>query len=120
MPNRPAKPCKVPNCSGLTLDPSGYCDNHAALRPERRADDYRVSAARRGYGFSWRKIRMRVLIQSGIPQDKWPLYDIDHLPRYNPAIEPDHLQYTLYPRLRAEHSRKTIREDGGYGCAKAY
>jgi 5-methylcytosine-specific restriction protein A len=31
MPHRPARPCKVPSCPGLTLDSSGYCPKHIGL-----------------------------------------------------------------------------------------
>ncbi|MPL66026.1 hypothetical protein SDC9_11694 [bioreactor metagenome] len=120
MPYKPARPCKYPMCPGLTHDPSGYCDDHALLRTQARKPDIRRSASHRGYGDGWRKIRERVLVTTGIPSERWPEYDIDHMPRYNPAIEPDHEKYTLIPRLRGEHSRKTIKEDGGYGRKKSY
>ena len=115
MPYKPARPCKVPSCPGLTHDQSGYCDNHAALRPAARARDYRPSAAQRGYDVGWRKIRCKVLQKAGIPRAEWWRYDVDHNPPYNPAIEPDHEKYTLIPRLHGEHSRKTVIEDGGWG-----
>jgi hypothetical protein len=59
-----------------------------------------------------------VLRAYGIPEEKWHLYAVDHSPRYNPDIEPDHEQYTLTPRLIADHNRKTAAEDGGFGNIK--
>ena len=115
MPTKPARMCKYPYCPNLTFDPSGYCDVHAAMRPAARMPDKRPSAPRRGYGRDWQKIRAEVLTKAGIPRELWPLYDIDHNPRYNPAIEPDHRKYTLIPRLHGEHSSKTNHEDGGFG-----
>jgi len=48
---------------------------------------------------------------SGIPQNQWPLYDVDHNPPYDPIKEPDHRRYVLVPRLRSDHSRKTATQD---------
>ncbi len=115
MPTKPARMCKYPYCPNLTSDSSGYCDVHAAMRPAGRMPDKRPSSPRRGYGRDWQKIRAEVLTKTGIPRNLWPLYDIDHNPPYNPAIEPDHRKYTLIPRLHGEHSSKTCREDGGFG-----
>jgi len=115
MPTKPARMCKYPYCPNLTSDSSGYCDVHAAMRPAGRMPDKRPSSPRRGYGRDWQKIRAEVLTKTGIPRNLWPLYDIDHNPPYNPAVEPDHRKYTLIPRLHGEHSSKTCREDGGFG-----
>lgn len=117
MPHAPAKPCRHPGCPALNHD--GYCPAHLPLYPayERRPDS-RPSSSRRGYGASWRKIREDVLRAHGIPRDRWPLYDVDHCPPYDPTREPDHRKYTLTPRLHGDHSRKTVREDGGWGKAR--
>ena len=116
MPTKPAKPCRVRTCANLTASPSGYCDLHAHLyKPFTRSTDTRTSSSARGYGAKWRSIRAKVLKNAGIPKEQWPLYDVDHNPPYNPAVEPNHLMYTLIPRLHSEHSRKTAKEDGGFG-----
>ena len=73
--------------------------------------DARKSAARRGYGHKWRKIREEVLSRAGIPQHHWYLYDVDHNPPYDPDVEPDHRKYELVPLLHAEHSWKTAERD---------
>ena len=112
---KPARACRWPYCPNITRDPSGYCDNHADKRAIPRKPDNRPSSPMRGYGTEWRRIRIEVLRASGIPESDWPQYDIDHVPRYDKAREPDHRKYNLIPRLRAVHSRKTIREDGGFG-----
>lgn len=79
----------------------------------------RPSRSKRGYDSYWYKVvRPRVLFANGIPRDRWHLYDVDHRPAYNPAIEPDHWKYQLVPMLRAEHSRKTSAVDGGLGHGK--
>lgn len=107
MPDRPYRPCR--KCGTAHRNASGYCDAHAALAKAR------PSTAGRGYGAAWRSVRQRVLAAACIPPAQWHLYDVDHSPAYNPAIEPDHNRYTLTPRLHAEHSRKTASVDGGFG-----
>lgn len=115
MPTKPARMCKYPYCPNLTTDPSGYCNTHAILRQTGRMPDKRPSSPRRGYGRDWQKIRAEVLTKAKIPQNLWPLYDVDHNPPYDASIEPDHRKYMLIPRLHGEHSSKTNREDGGFG-----
>jgi hypothetical protein len=109
--------CRAPACRRLAVDGTSYCLEHAYLQQEsaKPKHDSRPSPSRRGYGTNWRKIRERILASSGIPREQWRRYDIDHNPPYNPAVEPDHNKYTLIPRLHGDHSRKTIREDGGFG-----
>ncbi len=75
------------------------------------ASDDRPSAARRGYGSEWRKIRAEVLERAGIPRSEWTRYDVDHRPPYDPAVEPDHRKYRLVPMLHDEHSEKTSTFD---------
>jgi 5-methylcytosine-specific restriction protein A len=119
VPSKPARPCKIPTCPKLTLDKTGFCADHAHLYvPFIRQKDRRQSSTRRGYDRTWRATRERILLLYGIPRDRWPEYDVDHVPAYNPAIEPDHTKYQLIPRLHADHSRKTVREDGGWGRPK--
>ena len=113
MPKRPPRPCKHPGCSKLSH--TGYCEDHVHAEPVPSFQDRRVSSARRGYGREWRRIRARVLARYGIPRSRWHLYDVDHRPAYDPVVEPDHRKYDLVPMLRADHSRKTVREDGGLG-----
>lgn len=111
MPTRVKRYCIVPGCNEYAVKGSNYCNGHRKVQRK----DYRPAAHKRGYGRAWQSIRKRVLAESGIPQEQWPLYDVDHNPAYNPAVEPDHWKYDLIPRLHADHSRKTVREDGGFG-----
>lgn len=111
MPRKPPTPCKHPGCARLSH--TGYCAQHAV--PVFSRPDTRQSSAKRGYDRAWRRIREQVLRQHDIPRSRWHLYDVDHRPRYNPAVEPDHTKYSLVPVLRSEHSRKTASIDGGFG-----
>lgn len=112
MPTRPKAKCSMPGCPNRAIA-HGRCAFHP------RGDDLgqarRLSAARRGYGPEWKKIRETVLAQHGIPKEEWPLYDVDHYPAYDASVEPDHHKYTLTPVLHGEHSRKTVLVDGGFG-----
>lgn len=74
-------------------------------------DKRKQSASRRGYDYQWRKIRTEVLTRAGIPVELHHLYDVDHNPPYDPITDPDHRHYVLIPRLHADHSAKTLRED---------
>ena len=57
MPYRPARPCRVPACPGLTLDPSGYCPKHEGMKVP--TDYVRTNKARARFesGGAWRGIR---------------------------------------------------------------
>lgn len=113
MPKRSKKYCVYPGCLGYALPGKNYCEKH--VRKTVRTKDTRPSPSKRGYGRQWQKIRERVLREYGIPKERWYLYDVDHEPPYDPAVEPDHTKYLLTPRLHAEHSRKTAKYDGGFG-----
>ena len=51
MPKRAASACNRPGCSGLVRN--GVC----SVCGPRRYKDHRVSAARRGYGRRWQRLR---------------------------------------------------------------
>lgn len=110
--------CLAPNCRRLAVDGTSYCQAHASLAIKPKTVDARPSAARRGYGHGWKAVRAEVLRAHGIPESQWRRYAVDHRPAYNPDIEPDHRKYQLTPMLLGAHSRKTIREDGGFGNRK--
>jgi hypothetical protein len=80
-----------------------------------QADLARPPAHVRGYGRAWRKVRAEVLRAAGIPEGEWHNYVVDHRPRYNPTLEPDHWKYELVPMLRSSHSSKTASQDGAFG-----
>jgi hypothetical protein len=82
-----------------------------SLCPDCKPKDMRQSSADRGYDREWQRIRREVLKEHGVPQWEWSLYDVDHNPAYDPDVQPDHRSYTLIPRLKSDHSRKTARED---------
>lgn len=54
MPPRPKKPCSHPGCAKLTEHK--FCPDHVKAE-QWRNDRQRGTAAQRGYGSQWRKIR---------------------------------------------------------------
>ncbi|MCY9266435.1 HNH endonuclease signature motif containing protein [Bacillus licheniformis] len=115
--NKPLKPCNEPGCSTLTRE--GYCEQHKRTKPA--YDQYRESAARRGYDSKWRKARQGYL-------SKYPFcVSCMKEGRRGPATVVDHIvphkgdkklfwdSSNWQPLCAPCHSRKTAKEDGGFG-----
>ena len=103
--------CTVPGCSALTT--SGRCAAH-----RRAADQRRGSSAERGYGASWRRLRLVVLRRD--PYCTWPgccapASEVDHIVplRDGGSNELTNLRGLCKPH----HSERTAREHGGWGDA---
>jgi 5-methylcytosine-specific restriction protein A len=109
MPNRAKKPCGQPACPALT--DGRYCAEHARTE-QRRYDRERGSAAKRGYGAPWPKLRKIVLARDPICRDcgRAASTEADHItPRREGGSDSlDNLQGLCKPC----HSRKTAIEDG--------
>lgn len=60
MAVRAPRPCRVPGCSALSRDGSGYCEDHKHLKSNWRQTS-KGSSTERGYGYKWQKLRARVL-----------------------------------------------------------
>jgi len=58
MPPKPRKPCSKQGCPKLTTE--RFCEGHAK-QEQQRYDQQRGTAASRGYGVRWQKIRRNVL-----------------------------------------------------------
>lgn len=113
MAGRLPKPCSKPGCPELTT--GRYCENHKNQR------DMRESAARRGYDSRWRRARRLYL-------SRHPLcVECERRGRLTPADTVDHVvphkgdPVLLWDEANWQalcapcHSRKTAREDGGFG-----
>ncbi|MDV2299612.1 HNH endonuclease [Vibrio cholerae] len=62
MPRRIQKPCRLKTCNALTRNKSGYCDEHAEHAVGwKRTQNKKGSSSDRGYGYSWRILRARIL-----------------------------------------------------------
>ena len=63
MPARAPTPCRSAGCPRLCRDGSGRCDQHAG--DGWKAHQKGRSAAGRGYGAAWRRLRSAVIIRDG-------------------------------------------------------
>lgn len=122
MPRSAPHPCRHPGCPALLSDPrQAYCPEHTPAH--REYDRERGSAAARGYGARWRRLRQIVLARDPVCRDPFgvhraagevvPATDVDHIvPRS--AGGADTLE-NLQGLCHACHSRKTAQDDGGFG-----
>ena len=96
------------------------------MEQRKRYDDERGSAAKRGYGKSWQKRRLRILARDEYTCQQCGKFILEHerkeahvdhvLAKAKGGTDADDNLQTL---CRSCHSRKTIQEDGGFGRAKA-
>lgn len=88
----------------------------------RRADqppkrDYRPSAAARGYGGRWRRIRRVVLAEEPLCRpcgEQGRIQPAEHVDHDDGNVE-NMDRANLVPMCHSCHSRKTVRRDGGFG-----
>ncbi|QDQ89154.1 HNH endonuclease [Alcaligenaceae bacterium SJ-26] len=64
MTQRPNRPCRAQGCNALHRNANGYCDEHQEMTAAWK-ESQRGSAADRGYGAAWRKLRLLVLRRDG-------------------------------------------------------
>ena len=60
MPHRAARPCRYPGCPELVRGEDRYCEEHRQ-QDQADYDAQRGSAAARGYGARWRRLRLMYL-----------------------------------------------------------
>lgn len=89
-------------------------------QPAGRRPDHRPSAARRGYGDDWRRLRDRFLATHPTCRCGRPATCVDHVASIHQAphrrLDPSNLQ----AMCAACHNAKTIRSDGGFGRPRQY
>ena len=122
MPKRAAKPCAYPGCPNLVRSGGRYCKEH---KRERRvqSDAQRGTAAQRGYGARWRRLRKMILSKQPLCADPFGVHaergeivvatEVDHIvpKKYGGTDAVDNLQALC----KSCHSRKTRGESGGRG-----
>lgn len=112
MPSRAPRACIVPGCPAV--GPTSRCPAHALPA---RAPDFRGSAASRGYGAHWRRIRSAFL------QRHPTCGACAAVGRTVTATDVDHVDGDVRNCRKANlqalchgcHSRKTARCDGSFG-----
>ena len=111
MPSRPGRMCSVPGCGGLAAAGGSRCAAHGPR-------ESRPSAARRGYGARWRRVRVMFLGSNPVCCDPFGLHsdrvvaatDVDHVvPR---ALGGGERADNLQSLCHSCHSYKTRRERG--------
>lgn len=111
--------CTSPNCPNVVTF-GRFCDEHRrkAKRPRMRG-----TAAQRGYGYRWRRLRRRVLAEQPLCTDPFNLHSEDN--RTEIATDVDHIvpradggtdeRGNLQPLCHSCHSRKTAQAQTGRG-----
>lgn len=127
--------CKYPGCLKPVLQGTRYCAIHAEkgrkrdeaqeararqIREKRRRE-LRGSSAARGYGSKWQRLRNRFIAQHPICQECQrrgiikAATDVDHIIPHHGDTELLYDEANLQSLCHECHSRKTAREDGGFG-----
>lgn len=111
---RALKECQHPRCHVLTRD--RYCEKH-------KPKDNRASAAKRGYCYKWNKARIAYLVEHPLCECKacqdsgQPLLAdvVDHIIPHRGNMELFWDKKNWQAMNHICHSRKTAKEDGGFG-----
>lgn len=110
MPRRALHPCAAQGCVAL-VQSGAYCIAH---RPALKRYDDRATASQRGYGATWRRLRMMIMARNPICADPFGTHaeryevvsatDVDHIvPKPEGRDEESNLQALCH----SCHSRKT-------------
>ena len=118
MPTRLMGPCKTPLCPNTRTQRCAFCASCTAAGNS--TDDYRGSAAARGYGHNWRKLRLMVLRRNPLCVDPFNIRCVsaslhaDHIIPKRQGGE-DILE-NLQGLCDSCHSRKTLVEQAFTFC----
>jgi 5-methylcytosine-specific restriction protein A len=119
VPSKPLRVCGEAGCPELVHSSERYCSKHKRQR-QREYDRQRGSAASRGYGARWRRLRRLVLNRHPLCADPYSMHaergevvaaiDVHHVTskRDGGTDAFDNLQALCH----ACHSRKTAEETG--------
>jgi 5-methylcytosine-specific restriction protein A len=112
MPTRLMGPCKTLSCPNTRTASSPYCGSCAAAG--NGPDQYRGSAAARGYGHNWRKLRLMVLRRHPMCADPFGIGCISvslHADHIIPKRQGgEDIMENLQGLCDSCHSRKTLLE----------
>lgn len=111
MPNRP--PIHCPRCQGV--HPAGVCPQARAQAKAKAQQRSKARGPRPYNRVAWQRLRRMILARDPICRDPegctQPSTDVDH--RNGDAT--DNREDNLWGLCHAHHSKKTAREQGGYG-----
>lgn len=125
MPTAPLRPCTFPGCGELIASGS-KCDKHKkeAAQADNRA---KGSSWSRGYDAEWDRVRKKALKRDQylcqrclLEDDRMvPAEHVDHIKPFGGKKDPLRLDLkNLKSLCKPCHSRKTAKEDGGFGRPK--
>ena len=123
MPLKSLKPCRKVGCTALTR--SGYCEQHTRYY-NNHYDDNRESANKRGYNYKWQKYRAVFLAKNPfctehLKENKYVIATVvDHIVPHKGDMVLFWNEKNHQGLCESCHSRKTVREDGGFGNPVAH
>ncbi|WPC72933.1 HNH endonuclease [Vibrio porteresiae] len=116
MPRRIQKQCRLQGCNTLHRNANGYCDEHSEhAMGWKRTQFKNGSSNKRGYGYSWRKLREKIL-----SRDEYLCQPCLAKGQITAATEVDHIinkasggtddEYNLQSICKSCHKEKTQSE----------
>ncbi len=118
MPTTAPSPCRHKGCGRVTR--LGYCEQHQRER-QHQADERRGSAAARGYGSRWRRVRLQYLarnplcVRCGDEGRAVPATVVDHIVPHRGDFGLMWAPANYQALCVSCHNAKTAQEDGGFG-----
>ena len=110
---RAARVCPTIGCSNLVTGADRYCAE-CTRKLQRSTDARRPSAAKRGYGAAWQRIRAEHLIMEPMCCECGSMAsEVDHIISLRDGGTNDHAN--LRSLCKPCHSRHTASQGGGFG-----
>lgn len=115
MPGLFLRPCTHPGCRKYAVKGEAYCEEHLKAKAKEN-DSRRLNAYQRGYTSKWDKARRVFLMTHPLcVVCGRPATDVDHIVPHRGDKRLFWDQNNWQPLCHECHSRKTVKEDGGFG-----
>ena len=107
--NLPKRPCPRLLCPNFVTYPDRVCGPHKA-EEQGELDTQRGSASSRGYGITWRRLRILILHRDPVCKvcDRRASWEVDHIKPLR--LGGTNRWWNLQGLCKPCHSRKTLRE----------